>query len=435
MLLSSTGGSTSPPLTADALCSPPRGWPGCFKQRALSSFVGAGVLRGRRCRLTARPPHKLTAEAAAAGVRLSADDSCANAAAVHAALGLPVVKGYAVFELRDRPGVFAAARRHWNAAAASGAWVDLTPRAEELASMVLVESELVAHGSGGADPPADTAAAPPPPAAAAAAATAAAAVEAASSAEPEGRWRPEGAKRPLSSLSLLEVRRAWEELEGSADFRADVSLLRTDQQLRTYLLELHEEDSEKLRLIQLHAAAFASLHRELASGPPLRKPPPPPRPGEANARGGGGGGESGGGGVLVVSRPTPLARSLKSAEEREAELHCSMATVWRSSKGVKHGRIRLRLQPRAATPSGEGGEGGEGGLRGEGLPKFELEAQAWSTLYDEGDVDAAFFAPLDEDDALVVHASTTLYPLSPSVPPSPPPPLLRPPRLDGVVKR
>ncbi|EOD36614.1 hypothetical protein EMIHUDRAFT_455008 [Emiliania huxleyi CCMP1516] len=310
MLLSSTGGSTSPPLTADALCSPPRGWPGCFKQRALSSFVGAGVLRGRRCRLTARPPHKLTAEAAAAGVRLSADDSCANAAAVHAALGLPVVKGYAVFELRDRPGVFAAARRHWNAAAASGAWVDLTPRAEELASMVLVESELVAHGSG----------------------------------EPEGRWRPEGAKRPLSSLSLLEVRRAWEELEGSADFRADVSLLRTDQQLRTYLLELHEEDSEKLRLIQLHAAA---------------------------------------------------------AEEREAELHCSMATVWRSSKGVKHGRIRLRLQPRAATPSGEGGEGGEGGLRGEGLPKFELEAQAWSTLYDEGDVDAAFFAPLDEDDALV----------------------------------
>ena len=110
--------------------SPPHGWPQCFTQNlALKTFLKK-TLRGSRCRLTAKAPDSAMATAAAAGIDLHN----ASAATIRNteprtlglscclltrsalrpcvweddALGWPVLHGFAVFEVEEQPGVYAA---------------------------------------------------------------------------------------------------------------------------------------------------------------------------------------------------------------------------------------------------------------------------------------------------------------------------------------
>ena len=122
----------------EPLLSPPRDWPACFKAAPLSNFTGKRRLKGTRCRLTSTPPPVATA--AAASVSLQADDSAGNSARLNGALGWPVVRGFAVFELERAPGTFVAVPRAWNVL--DGLWVDLTPRPPGQEQQVLLESEL-----------------------------------------------------------------------------------------------------------------------------------------------------------------------------------------------------------------------------------------------------------------------------------------------------
>ena len=119
--------------------SPPRAWPACFKESAkLKNFIGT-ELKGTRCRLVnTAPAAHLAAEAAA--VKLDdVTDSFMAAERLSNELKWRIIKGFAIFEREDSPGVFVAQQRWWNAHTASGIWVDLTPRPEH-AQLVLVES-------------------------------------------------------------------------------------------------------------------------------------------------------------------------------------------------------------------------------------------------------------------------------------------------------
>lgn len=394
------------PIPAAELCSPPRGWPERFSQdRALNSFIGAGRLRGKRCRLTAPPPGRLFDEAASAGVLPIPGDSRANAEALHAALGWPIIKGYAVFELAAQPGVFAALARQWNCV--RGVWVDLTPRPDAHASLVLVESEIETE-VGASSGPASGAECPPEAGAPTSGAPAAPGGQGSLGASTDGvltatgeRWRPSSSPKKAPSLSMLEQRERWQALASDHFFRADVSALRDQLSLHAYLEALRDTGDPTLQLIQTNAQAFAVLLDELASGPVL----PRPR---------GGPGVSGGGTLAVRRVGTVVAVSTKPEAVRQAELHASMLGVWSARKGVKHGRIRLQLRPKGPAGPAIGWGGGalvDGGaveavagetVEGEGPScyggEFALEAQSWSSLYEEDDVPAELFAELEPDD-------------------------------------
>jgi hypothetical protein len=455
MLLSNSA-DTSGPIPAAELCSPPRGWPERFSQdRALNSFIGVGRLRGKRCRLTSPPPGRLFDEAAAAGGLPAAGDSRANAEALHAALGWPIIKGYAVFELAAQPGVFAALARQWNCVR-GGVWVDLTPRPDAHASLVLVESEVEPEGNvdsaSGIAYPLDAggraSGAPQSPGGEGSVVTgtksdggtvAGATGEGVLTATGE-HWRPFSSPQKAPSLSMLEQRERWQALASDTYFRYDVSTLRDQASLHSYLEALRNADDPKLQLIQTNAQAFAVLLDELTSGPVLPRPRGGARP--SSDSGGGALSSDGGGGALAVRKAgTVVATSTKPEEERQAELHASMLGVWTMRKGVKHGRIRLQLRSRepagpAISHSGgalaEGGDANAGaevvssgaaglsavgaaeagagvvavaadtGGAGEGPNchggEFSLEAQSWSSLYDETDVPTELFAELEEDD-------------------------------------
>ena len=127
---------------AGALCSPPRGWPTCFKESLpLKRFVSR-VLKGARCRLTERPPAVVLAEASS--IKTAAEGEMPVAERVSAALGWPVIRGFALFECATLPPSTFVARPHaWNVHP-SGTWVDLAPRSSEHAQLVLIESPLEA---------------------------------------------------------------------------------------------------------------------------------------------------------------------------------------------------------------------------------------------------------------------------------------------------
>jgi hypothetical protein len=119
------------------LTSPPSKWPDCFKEQPLKSFLSK-VLKGTRCRLTDEPPQSVLTESFE--VKVDALDSAATAERVRDALGWQVIKGFALLEATK--GVYVARPRWWNEHSASNMWVDLTPRAEGHAKMVLVESTV-----------------------------------------------------------------------------------------------------------------------------------------------------------------------------------------------------------------------------------------------------------------------------------------------------
>ena len=217
------------------LCSPPHGWPARFsKDRALNAFIGSGRLRGRRCRLTALPPAHLLAEASAAGVTLHPQDSRANAESLHAAMSWGVVKGFAVFELTAQPGVFAALSRQWNDV--SGVWVDLTPRLDAHASMVLVESDFDPESGASGETSAAGGAAQPEGMPRVAVGPTERPLDGGGVLTASGeRWRPSTGAKKSSSLSMLELSERWEALVEDDAFRADVSTLRDQRKLHDYL--------------------------------------------------------------------------------------------------------------------------------------------------------------------------------------------------------
>jgi len=144
------------------LLSPPRNWPNAFKENmTLSNFVNK-TIKAQKARLTSTSPDDIAAEARA--VALVAVGTAANAARVHATLGWPVLKGFAIYELADTPNVFVARQHVWNVHPRN-IWVDLTPRSASLASVLLVEADVdAAFARAGVqrDAPMDIRDAPPP---------------------------------------------------------------------------------------------------------------------------------------------------------------------------------------------------------------------------------------------------------------------------------
>jgi len=120
------------------LLSPPHNWPECFKESTLKAFIGKSGLKGKRCRLTATPNQ--SACTAASGIQQDGD-SFDNATRLQEHLGWTIVKGFAVFELREPAGSYCAVQHWWNADE-TGVWVDMTPRAAGQAELVLVETAL-----------------------------------------------------------------------------------------------------------------------------------------------------------------------------------------------------------------------------------------------------------------------------------------------------
>lgn len=193
---------------------------------------------------------------------------------------------------------------------------------------------------------------------------------------------------------MLNPSEKWRRLCADASFLDEISSLCSKADLFTYLRDLKESgQSERLALIQANPRSFASLLEEVPAG--------------GRPRGGGGGGarpraSSVGSGSSSDTEATEsstavLPRSSKGSADREAEMRAAKAGVWCCFRGAKakHGRVRLLLRSEvldedhkraadSAPPSPVG--------------SFQLECASWSSLYDESDVPAAFFAPLDEDD-------------------------------------
>ena len=120
------------------LLSPPRGWPASFKSnKVLSGFLNKSI-KAKKARLTALPPAEILAEAAA--VTISKVDSEMNANRLAEALGWKVETGFAIFELEEVPNVFVAKKASWNVHPRN-IWVDLTPRPERHAEVLLVAAD------------------------------------------------------------------------------------------------------------------------------------------------------------------------------------------------------------------------------------------------------------------------------------------------------
>ena len=130
-------------LTSDGLpcvgpmLSPPLDWPNVFKEPPLKRFCKQ--LKGKRCRVTQAPSAAVLSEAAAVPVDPE-EGSRQIAELLSRHLGWAIVKGYALFELRARPGTFVAEPRWWNQHPCGGTWVDLAPRDGAHPQLVLVES-------------------------------------------------------------------------------------------------------------------------------------------------------------------------------------------------------------------------------------------------------------------------------------------------------
>ena len=141
--------SAEPLASPDALITPPRSWPECFSTTPLKKFC-AKVLRGKRARLVESPQ---------------------SAAAVDASL-CTTIKGFALFESKEVPGVYVAKPQSW-LQLPQGTWLDPT-RSEPI---VLIESSVTAEEAAAAakanakpvealdisDAPAKASTAEPPP--------------------------------------------------------------------------------------------------------------------------------------------------------------------------------------------------------------------------------------------------------------------------------
>lgn len=123
--------------TEPLLLSPPRNWPQSFSGKPLQAYLAS--LGAQRVRLCAAPDAALGEAAAKLAVSPGAS-SLDHAVAARSLKGWPVVAGYAVYEVDDSPDSFVAKERFWNARGKAGAWVDLTPRSEAHAQLVLVEA-------------------------------------------------------------------------------------------------------------------------------------------------------------------------------------------------------------------------------------------------------------------------------------------------------
>mmetsp|Transcript_43051 Transcript_43051/g.71567 ORF Transcript_43051/g.71567 Transcript_43051/m.71567 type:complete len:292 (+) Transcript_43051:67-942(+) len=131
------------PLEAD-LVSPPRGWPACFKDEALQSYLQKD-LKGRRVRLCGLPNQADLA--AVSDLEMTPNDSLRNAELIRFRMGGIIVGGFGLYERTtaadDVPPSdrFVAISRYWNQSE-KGQWVDFTPRNKVARQLVLIESPL-----------------------------------------------------------------------------------------------------------------------------------------------------------------------------------------------------------------------------------------------------------------------------------------------------
>ena len=92
--------------------SPPRGWPECFNDSELQSYLTE--IRGQRVRLCARAGPADAAKVSK--LKLSATDTLSNAQKVSKATGWSVIGGYILYgRVFATSGKFAAEQRWWNA--------------------------------------------------------------------------------------------------------------------------------------------------------------------------------------------------------------------------------------------------------------------------------------------------------------------------------
>lgn len=111
----------------------PRNWPACFKENAaLKAFLNK-TIKGKKVRLTSMPPDDIVE--AIKGVALKTDN---QALEISDTLGWEVVRGFAVFEVEQQPGVFVAQERTWNLHPRN-IWVRLDAAAFD--EVVLVEAD------------------------------------------------------------------------------------------------------------------------------------------------------------------------------------------------------------------------------------------------------------------------------------------------------
>lgn len=153
----------------------PRNWPAAFKQnKTLSNFLN-NTIKATKARLIATTLADDIATAVKQAAqslpsRFNPADNAANADRVHAALGWPVLRGFAIFELEGSPNIFVARRHSWNAGPRN-VWVDLTPRPKHHAEVgiLLVEADVNAAyvRAGLPPPPPQRSAVPAPPSSAA----------------------------------------------------------------------------------------------------------------------------------------------------------------------------------------------------------------------------------------------------------------------------
>eukprot|EP00747_Dinoflagellata_sp_TGD_P047408 gnl/TRDRNA2_/TRDRNA2_144998_c1_seq2.p1 gnl/TRDRNA2_/TRDRNA2_144998_c1~~gnl/TRDRNA2_/TRDRNA2_144998_c1_seq2.p1 ORF type:complete len:216 (-),score=49.72 gnl/TRDRNA2_/TRDRNA2_144998_c1_seq2:483-1130(-) len=123
----------------------PRDWPAVYTEsRELKGLIGKkGPCAAKRVAVVPPPSNEQEAQAANAGVTRRRLQSFLNADEVRQRLGMPVVEGWALYELQDvraedGGATFVAERYWWNAS--QGAWLDFTPRSEGIQELVLAEA-------------------------------------------------------------------------------------------------------------------------------------------------------------------------------------------------------------------------------------------------------------------------------------------------------
>jgi len=126
----------------------PRDWPNVYStSKVLKSLIGKkGSCAGKKVGVVTCPTPDEVAQVK--GVALLPLQSFSNAERVEKATGMPIVRGWAVFEHMDQPtsAAFVAERYWWNSLP-DGKWVDFNPRPQEWTDLLLAEAALDASKS------------------------------------------------------------------------------------------------------------------------------------------------------------------------------------------------------------------------------------------------------------------------------------------------
>jgi hypothetical protein len=130
---------TSAPLDSSGTPSTlikPRNWPACFKESAALKVFLNKTIKGKKVRLTAQPPPDIAE--ALKDVVAATGSNADMVMEISRALGWEVVRGVAIFEVEQQPGVFVAQERAWNLHPRN-IWVRLGDAEHE--ELVLVEAD------------------------------------------------------------------------------------------------------------------------------------------------------------------------------------------------------------------------------------------------------------------------------------------------------